>query len=314
MTPLVLALPGSEAIARRLAPTLGGKLGAVEIRRFPDGESYVRLRAKPAHRPVVVVAALDRPDEKFLPLLFLASVARDLGATEVGLVCPYLPYMRQDKRFHAGEAVTSTYFAGAVSRLFDWLVTVDPHLHRRKSLSEIYSIPAVALHAAPLIAEWIRDNVPRPILVGPDSESARWVAAVAKQAQAPFTILKKRRLGDRSVKVSQYHMDGREKRTPVLVDDIVSTARTMIETVQQIRAQGGARPWCIAVHALFADGAYDDLRRAGVGRIVSSNTIAHRSNAIDVMEPLAVGARKLLGAPRRKDKPTAAAPWALPLR
>jgi ribose-phosphate pyrophosphokinase len=295
MIPLVLALPGSEAIARRLARAFGGKLGTVETRRFPDGESYVRLKAKPAHRPVIVVAALDRPDEKFLPLVFLASVARDLGASEVGLVCPYLPYMRQDKRFHAGEAVTSTYFAGAISRVFDWLVTVDPHLHRRKSLSEIYSIPAVAMHAASLISEWIRDNAPRPILVGPDSESAQWVAAVAKLADAPFTVLTKRRLGDRSVKVSPYHMDDGAKRTPVLVDDIVSTARTMIETIQQIRAQGGARPWCVAVHGLFADDAYNELRRAGAGRIVSSNSIAHRSNGIDVTELLAVGVRELLG-------------------
>lgn len=73
-------------------------------------------------------------------------------------------------------------------------MTVDPRLHRRKSLSEIYSIPAVAMHAAPLVAEWIHDNVPRPILVGPDTESAQWVAAVAKHAQALLTVLKKRRL------------------------------------------------------------------------------------------------------------------------
>lgn len=287
MKPILLALPGAELTARRLARALGAALGVVEWRHFPDGETYVRVRTRLANRKVVVVAELDRPDDKFLPLLFLASAAHDLGACAVGLVCPYLPYMRQDKQFMSGEAVTSTHFARLVSAAFDWLVTVDPHLHRRKSLSDIYAIPSIAVHAAPLIAAWIHDHVQRPVLVGPDSESVQWVAAVAVQADATYTVLRKRRLGDRSVKVSPFNLDGRGKPTPIVIDDIVSTGGTMIETVKQIRAQGGAPPVCIAVHPLFVGESYGELRRAGAGRIVSSNTIRHRSNAIDLTELLA---------------------------
>lgn len=292
MTACVLALPGAEAAASRLACALKMREGSVEARRFPDGETYLRVGTKVAGRKVVVVAQLDRPDDKFLPLLFLASTARDLGAAEVGLVCPYLPYMRQDKQFRSGEAVTSACFARSISQAFDWLVTVDPHLHRRRSLSEIYSIPSTVVHAAPLIARWVRDHVRRPILVGPDSESSQWVAAVAQQAGAPYTVLRKRRLGDRSVRVSAFDDGGAGKRTPVLVDDIASTARTMIETVKQIRSRGGAAPWCIAVHAVFAGDAYRELRRAGAGRIVSCNTLQHRSNGIDVTDLVAAATRE----------------------
>jgi ribose-phosphate pyrophosphokinase len=84
-----------------------------------------------------------------LPLLFAADTARDLGARRIGLVAPYLAYMRQDIRFHAGEAVTSRTFAAILSRHLDWLVTVDPHLHRYHELSEIYRIPTQVVHAAP---------------------------------------------------------------------------------------------------------------------------------------------------------------------
>lgn len=303
MKPILLPLPGAEPAAERLAQLLKATLGLVEIRRFPDGETYVRVRTRLANRDVVVVAELDRPDDKLLPLLFLASAARDLGARMVGLVCPYLPYMRQDKRFKSGEALTSTCFAKSVSQAFDWLVTVDPHLHRRKSLSEIYSIPSVAVHAAPLIARWIHDHVGRPVLVGPDSESAQWVAAVARQADAPYLVLRKRRLGDRSVRVSPFHFDGREKSTPVVIDDMVSTGRTMIETVKRIRAEGGAPPLCVAVHPLFVGESYRELRRAGAGRIVSSNTIRHRSNAIDTTKLLATAiALQLNGRQDRSGK------------
>ncbi|WP_164119514.1 ribose-phosphate pyrophosphokinase-like domain-containing protein, partial [Stenotrophomonas maltophilia] len=85
--------------------------------------------------------ALAQPNEKILPLIFAAATARELGAARVGLVAPYLAYMRQDRRFNPGEAVTSRQMAHLVSGAFDWMVTVDPHLHRYSDLSEIYSIP-----------------------------------------------------------------------------------------------------------------------------------------------------------------------------
>jgi hypothetical protein len=93
--------------------------------------------------------------------------------------------MRQDRRFQPGEAVTSQIFARFVSSRFDWLVTVDPHLHRIRSLEEIYTIPTRVVHAAPLLAEWVASNVSRPLLVGPDQESEQWVAEVARRAGAP---------------------------------------------------------------------------------------------------------------------------------
>ena len=72
--------------------------------------------------------------------------------------------------------------------------------------------------------------------------------------------------------------------TPVLVDDIISTARTMIETVMQLKTLGMKPPVCIGVHAVFAGNAYQDLLAAGVGRIVTYNTIPHVTNEIDVSD------------------------------
>lgn len=295
MLPLLVALRENDPLAKPLAEATGAALGCLEIRRFPDGETYLRYDTSPTGRPVVMLCSLDRPDEKFLPLLFAAATARDLGAASVGLVSPYLAYMRQDRQFRPGEAVTSTYFAQALTRQIDWLVTVDPHLHRRNALSEIYSVPAISLHAAPLIAEWIRKSVKQPLLIGPDAESAQWVAAVARDADAPHLVLKKIRRGDRDVEVSIPEIERWRGHTPVLVDDIVSTARTMIETVGHLMRARMRPPVCIAVHGLFADDAYKALFRAGASRIVTSNTIAHETNAIDVIDLLANAIRKMIG-------------------
>ena len=166
---IVLPMPGCERLGR-LARELHGAIGAVEVHRFPDGEGRVRLSGPVEGEDVVLVAGLDRPDDKVLPLLFAAATARDLGATSVGLVAPYLPYLRQDRRFQAGEGISARYFARLLSQAVDWLVTVDPHLHRIGTLAELFSVPAEALHAAPLLAGWIRRHVEKPLVLGPDAE------------------------------------------------------------------------------------------------------------------------------------------------
>ena len=290
---LLFDLHGHDDLARGLAAALGAEPGRIEQRRFPDGESYVRFDTPVAGREVVLLAALDRPDEKFLAMIFAAATARDLGAHSVGLIAPYLPYMRQDARFRAGEGVTSAYFARALSPAIDWLVTVDPHLHRRKSLSEIYAVPAVALHAAPLLAQWIAGAVERPVLIGPDAESRQWVAAVARDAGAPSLVLDKTRRGDRDVAVSVPDVERWREHTPVLVDDIVSTGRTLIETVGHLKRAGMRPPVCVAVHAVFAGSAYEEMRAAGVARAITTNTIRHATNAIDVAPLLAEGVRAI---------------------
>lgn len=182
MQPVVFAVPGNEPLARRLCDALGAEPGACLVRTFPDGEVYVRLETPVAGRSVILACTLHHPQDQLLALLFLASTCRDLGAAEVGLVAPYLAFMRQDERFRPGEGITSIYFAELLSRSLSWLVTVDPHLHRWQSLDQIYTIPTRVAHAAPAIAGWLRDNVRDPVLVGPDAESAQWVSAVAAES------------------------------------------------------------------------------------------------------------------------------------
>jgi ribose-phosphate pyrophosphokinase len=152
MTPLVIPMPGNETLAMSLAQHLHGDVGALETRAFPDNETYLRFQQDPRGRPVILVCTMNHPNPKFLPLIFAADNAKELGATKVSLIAPYLCYMRQDKRFHKGEALTSTSFARQLSSAFDELVTVDPHLHRHRSLVELYSIRTAVVHSAPLIA------------------------------------------------------------------------------------------------------------------------------------------------------------------
>lgn len=292
--PLVLALPGQQSLGAALTAALPGESGAITVHTFPDGETYVRFDTSCSGRDVVLACSLSPPDRLAMPLMFAARGAREIGARRVMLAAPYLGYLRQDTRFQPGEVVTSAIFAEFLSHCVDGLATIDPHLHRYRTLSQIYSVPTRVGHAAGVVAAWIAGNVERPLIVGPDAESEQWVRDVADRAASPYVVLQKTRHGDRDVDVEVPPMDAWQDRTPVLVDDIVSTAGTMIAAAGRLIRAGFPAPVCVGVHAVFAGGAYEALRRAGVADVVTANTIRHPSNRIDLVPALAAELSDLL--------------------
>ncbi|WP_276374239.1 ribose-phosphate pyrophosphokinase [Chryseolinea sp. H1M3-3] len=289
MNAIVISYPGNESLTASIAKGINGKIGEIQMRRFPDGETYVRLVTDVLDKPVLIIASLHRPDDKFLSLVFLLRLVKDAGAASVTLIAPYVAYMRQDKQFKPGEAVTSAYFGELLSPYIDKMITVDPHLHRRKSMNEVYTAPCIVLHASRAISTWIKNSVANAVLIGPDSESEQWVSQVAKEADAPYFILNKERHGDRNVEISFPETSSFRERTPVLVDDIISTAHTMIVTVKRLLELGFNKPICIGVHAIFADNSHRELQDAGAAKIVTCNTIVHSSNGID-LSPLIIEA------------------------
>ena len=276
-----IPMPGNEAMAAELVALTDGELGSLEMRRFPDEETYVRITSHVKGKAVELVCTLARPDPQLPGLLFAANTARELGATSVGLIAPYLAYMRQDKRFSDGESVSSRHFARLLSGAFDRVVTVDPHLHRIHDLSEVFSINTKVVHAAPALADWIKAHVATPLIIGPDSESEQWVSVVAKRAGAPHLVLSKVRHGDRNVEVAAPGLENWIGYQPVLVDDIASSGRTMIEAAKHFETAGFPKPVCIVVHALFAEQSYEKLKSVS-SRVVSTTSVPHPSSEISI--------------------------------
>lgn len=294
MRPVLFELSAAPGLAERLTNSLQCEIGELATRHFPDGETYLRFGTSVDGRDVILLCTLDRPDSKLALFSFAATAARENGARTIGLVAPYLGYMRQDAKFQPGEVVTSKIFARLLSQQVDWLVTIDPHLHRYRSLDAIYTIPTVATTAADAIADWIAFNVTDPVILGPDEESRQWVDRIADRARARAVVLAKTRSGDFSVSIDAFALEGIGSGTPILIDDIASSARTLIETVELLKQSGREAPVCTVVHPIFAGDAYEKLRDAGVRKLVSTNSVAHETNAIDVSEILAASVRKAL--------------------
>ncbi|MDD9944119.1 MAG: ribose-phosphate diphosphokinase, partial [Myxococcales bacterium] len=274
----LLGFADSHAQTVALAEALDAPWDEIEIHHFPDGESKLRLPASLPER-VVLCRSLDDPNAKLIELLLAARGARELGARHLSLVCPYLGYMRQDAAFAPGEVVSQRAIGQFLADLFEEVITVDPHLHRVAHLSD--AVPArraVALGVATTAGAFLSSKPGRPLLLGPDSESRKWVQAVADVAKLPFAVAAKRRLGDRSVEVQLPDRDYAGLDV-MLVDDMASTGRTLARAASALTAAGARRIEALVTHALFVDDALTHLSAAGVARVYSSDSIPHPTNA-----------------------------------
>lgn len=294
MKPILIPMEDDLPLFRPLCAALDTEAGELQRRRFPDGESYLRVCSPVSGKQCVVLADLSNPDPNLPALLFLADTLRELGAETVGLVAPYLCYMRQDRRFHPGEAVTAPSFARLISRYFDWLVCADPHLHRIHRLDEVYTIPAIAVSAAPVLANWVARRNEPCLLVGPDAESRQWVSTVAEHTGSPITVGEKRRLGDRTVEITFAGLASFTGYTAVLLDDVISSGHTILESVKRLRAADFAQIDCLTVHGLYAEGAQEKLREAGIRHLLASNSIPGTGNSLDLSPVLVPAITKQL--------------------
>lgn len=280
-TPLLLHFAEDLATASAIAQAAGFDQAVIERHCFPDGELKLRLPATLPER-VVVLRTLDNPNEKLVELMLAARTARDLGALHLTLVAPYLAYMRQDIAFQPGEVVSQRVVGRFLSELFDAVITVDPHLHRITTLNEAIPVAQTSvLSGAPLLADLIARHYPQPLLIGPDEESAQWVAQAAARHGFEHAVCHKIRRGDRDVQVALPDTPV-IARNVVLLDDVASSGHTLAEAARLLIAAGAASVDVAVTHALFAGDAVKLIKQAGVGHIWSTDCISHPSNAVSM--------------------------------
>jgi len=283
---LLLHFDDEAASAARIAAAAGIAHAPIARHRFPDGELKLRLPAALPPR-VALLRSLAQPNEKLVELLLAAQTARTLGASQLTLVAPYLAYMRQDMAFNPGEAVSQRIVGRFLAGLFDAVITVDPHLHRVATLEEAVPVSrAVVLSGAPLLADLIARQRPGALLVGPDEESAQWVAQAAARHGFDYTVCHKVRHGDRQVEIELPAVEVRG-RSVVLLDDVASSGHTLAQAARGLLAAGAASVDVAVTHALFAGNAGQLLWDAGVRQVWSTDCIVHPSNAVSMAPALA---------------------------
>jgi ribose-phosphate pyrophosphokinase len=281
----------SRDLARSIGSIASIPVLETSCRHFPDGEQFVKVSGDVRDQDVAVVCTTAlNPDPLFMEYSLIVDAVKGSGCRSVIGIMPYMAYARQDSRFNQGEPLSAKLFAKLIEDVgTDRFITVDMHLHRFKKIEEVFSIPAVNLSAMPLLAEYYKraHGTEDTTVAGPDMESEQWASIVARRLGVEFTILEKERMGDREVSVSG-ELSG-AGRSVVLVDDIVSTGKTLIEVISKLKSQGVKRIDALVTHALLVENALSKMKSAGLNELISTDTVPGPHSKVSVA-PLVVEA------------------------
>lgn len=260
-------LPLAEEIGQRL----GSSMDTATIRRFADGELFVRIDKNARGRDVIIVQPTNSPAENMMELLLLIDAAKRASAARVTAVVPYFGYGRQDRKDQPRVAIGAKLMANLmVAAGADRVVSIDFHQHQ---IQGFFDIPVDHLYAAPVFTRFFREKrLEDLVVVAPDVGSAKMARGYSKRLGATFAIIDKRRQAPNASEVMNVVGDV-EGRNCILTDDMVDTGGTIANAVHALKERGANKVYVVATHALLSGSAVEKLSAAPIEEFVVTNTI-----------------------------------------
>ena len=279
----VICTEKSQVLATQVAKALKTTVVDVKYSRFPDGEHY--LQAGEIDDEMVIVGSV--VDNDSLVQLMLLVDACDTATNR--LVLPYMAYARQDKRFKAGEPISSRVVARALSPGVSDVITVNIH---EKEVLKSFSVPAHNLSLAKDIGCFIRSlNLDNPLILAPDEGAMVFAEQVASVGGWEYDHLEKTRLSGIEVRMTPRQLSA-ATRSVVIVDDIISTGGTIATAAAMLYQQGAKDVFTACVHGVFTGGAYVRLMATGIRDVICSDTIERSCSRISAADRIAEALRK----------------------
>jgi len=243
----------NKSLAEKISKEASLPLGELEIFKFPDGETRVRVIDNVVDEDVWVLQSRGRnPDSSYMELFFIVDALKRSGARFVGTIIPYLSYQRQDHVFRSGEAVSLEVIIKTLERVgADKIITLD--LHSIK-IPELFNIPMTHLSAIPLFAEVIKEkfkNLDRCVLVSPDMGGIRRIKILADELGVSFATIEKNRDLETG-EIESAKLDGEIKENAIIVDDMISTGRTIGAAAELLLKNGAKNVYAFATHPVFS--------------------------------------------------------------
>jgi ribose-phosphate pyrophosphokinase len=278
---IVIGGSSSPKLSAALANELGATLAKTDIKRFPDGEGYVRV-LDPLDGQDVILVSNTYPDEKMVETLLLCDAIEEFEYKRFTLVIPYFGYSRQDKQFNPGEPISARAMVRALEVYPDMVLTVDIHADSTIEWFETCDAKNVSGHLE--IANKLKE-IGVDFIVSPDEGRIRTAEKVSKGVGVPSDYLVKDRIDGNIVRIEPKHIDVSGKRVAI-VDDIISTGGTIIKASNELKKLGAASVIAACTHGLFANNALDRLNMC-CDNVISSDTLENQTTVFSVAPAIA---------------------------
>ncbi len=269
----IMLLSGSAnpALAQGIADVLDEPLCDVTIKRFADGEIFVRINENVRGRDVFLIQPTNPPAENVLELLILIDAAKRASAERVTAVVPYYGYGRSDRKDQPRVSIAAKLLANLMTAAgADRVLSIDFHQHQ---IQGFFDIPVDHLYAAPVFRRYYEmkklDNL---VVVATDVSAAKMARGYARRLGGEIAIIDKRRPAPNEAEVSNIVGDVEGKHC-IVPDDMIDTAGTMVSAVKVLKERGALDIYILATHPLFSGPALERIAGADIKEITVTDTV-----------------------------------------
>jgi ribose-phosphate pyrophosphokinase len=267
----------NPGLADEIARYLDMDLSKIDVKRFKDGEIWVKIKENVRGHDVFIIQSTCNPaNDNIIELLLMIDAAFRASAGRISVVMPYFGYARQDRKVEPRVPISSKVVANIIQVTgADRVLTMDLHAEQ---IQGFFDIPLDNLYAAPVAIEYIKSlNLKDVVVVSPDSGGAERARFYAKNIDAGLAIIDKRRPEPNIAEV-QYVIGDVQNKNCILVDDMVDTGGSISKAVGALKEQGAKEVYCLFTHPVLSDNAIDKLESAGFKEIIFTNTIPYRGS------------------------------------
>lgn len=273
---------GNPELAGKIADRLGVGLGKMAITRFKDGEVYVQVQQSVRGDDVFVIQSAAAPaNEHLMELLVMVDTFKRASVRRLTVVMPYYFYARQDRKVKPREPVTAKLVANLLTTSgASRLLTVDLHSGQ---IMGFFDIPVDHLYAGPIIAGYLKENVPMgdsTVVVSPDVGGVTRARALAEFLGKPLAIIVKRRPQPNTSEVMEIIGDVHGK-TAIIIDDLIDTGGSVISGANALLERGASEVYVACTHAVFSGDAAERLLASPIKKIIITDTVPPASERRD---------------------------------
>jgi ribose-phosphate pyrophosphokinase len=285
---LLLCGTANRALAEEIGRHMGLPLGDATVRRFSDGEIFVRINQNARGRDVFIVQPTPPPGDNIIELLLLIDAAKRASAARVSAIVPYYGYARQDRKDQPRVSLGAKLVANLIEAAgADKVLGIDFHTHQ---IQGFFDVPVDHLYAAPVLTSYFRSlQLENPVVVAPDVGAAKMARGFARRVGATFAIIDKRRPAQNVAEVVEVVGDVAGKPC-IIVDDMIDTAGTLVSVVDALIERGATQVYAAATHALLSGPARERLSNSALVEVVVTNTLhIPEEKQFDKLRVLSVG-------------------------
>ncbi len=268
--PRIFSGSSNPNIAKKIANYIGTPLGALELKRFSDGEIWVKFKENIRGGDVYLIQSTHNPAENLMELLIMIDAAKRSSASTVTAVIPYFGYARQDRKDQPRVAITAKLIANLISVAgTDRVIAMDLHAAQ---LQGFFDIPSDHLYASPVFLDIFRNKTENLVVVSPDIGGIKLARSYAKKLNAQLVVIDKRRPKQNKAEVMNI-IGEVEGKDILIVDDLIDTAGTFVSAITSLKEKGAKNIYGAVTHPVLSGEAIEKIEKSDISKLYVSDSI-----------------------------------------